>query len=226
MLYPVAYFAPEIEIFIVVRDNPADGKPTVLGCRDKDDEENAQHERWHRVHHEQHHTRAHVEGRTVLQGFDHAQDDAYQVGQHQRRQAKLQRNRHAGENDVQHRLFIDKTVAEIQRDNIFQPQTIAHQKRLIEAVLAFQGLNNFFRHALIAPFVARPGGGAGAQGATKAHEHEFLLDRAAWGQVDDDKADEGDSQQGWDHEEYTSEKIQAHEMLVNQREMTRCAAMA
>src|SRR5262249_29225432 len=98
--------------------------------------------------------------------------------------------------------------------DVFEPEPIPHQQRLIKAILPLERRNYLLGHPLVTPFHAETAHAGASHGTAKAHLGQLLLDRAARCQVNNHKADQGDSEQSWQYQEEPTEKVQAHGILV------------
>ncbi len=81
MPHAIFDLSPKTEVFVVVGDDPSGRKPTVVGPRDKDDQENAKHQRRDGIHDEQDDTGQHIEVRAIRQCLDDTESDTDEIGQ-------------------------------------------------------------------------------------------------------------------------------------------------
>src|SRR5690606_3358923 len=154
-----------------------------------------------------------------------AERDGNRVGNQRDPEPERDGDGHLLQDQIHHRDVAKVALTEIETDVVPDHQQEAFMRRLVEAELLFQLLNELGVKALrtaIAGVDARAFKLAGIHGLAAADARVGtasltgdlsydLLDRAAGCELDDDEGNEHDPKKGGDHEEQTPENIGSHQ---------------
>ena len=183
----------------------------------------------HRIADNNHRAGPHIEPGSVAHRLGNAQGYGNSIGQQCHPQAQRDRHRHFFDHQVDHRDIAKIALAKVKADVVAQHEEEALERRLVEAELLLQLLDEFrvqpLRAAIFAAraFTAGLGGIAGAEvaagfarnarggrniSAGKLGNH--LFHRPARGELNHQKTHRHDAKQGWHDKQQTTNEIGDH----------------
>ena len=203
----VSRLAPRAQPRVVLAHEPAEREPAELR-REIRQQRDGDDVAWYRVA-EEHEARGHVvEVAVVPDRLPDAERDADCVGQDQRRDAVEDRHREAPLDRLPDGLVVTRRAAEIEDQHLLEPVDVAHEDRLVEAVVDAQLLELRLRqHA------ARDAARAQRAAAREPLLVQHPLDRPARHDASDCKNEQRDAQEGRDDQQEAADEItgRAHE---------------
>jgi hypothetical protein len=233
----VRHACPKRQVDVLVRPEAAQREEVPeRSPGEQDDEQDGEQEAGDGIADDDHPARPHVEARAVLHRLADAERDGDGVGEQRHPQPERDRHRHLLADQLQHADVAEIALAEIEARVVPQHQAEALQRRLVEAELLFELLDELrveplraaiFRvdalvadAALAARHAAEVAAGAPAGdarrgvdvGALQLRDHP--LDRPARRELHHDEADRHDADHGRDDEQDTPQDIGAHQSAL------------
>ena len=222
-------FLPPGELRPIVGGQPAQREQIEeRAAREQDDEQDREQEARDRIADDDDAGGPGVETRAVHHGLADAERDRDQIGQQRHPDAERHRDRQLLLDQLQHADVAEIALAEIEAGVIPQHQEKALMRRLVEAELLFQALDEFgieplraaiFRGRGVEPLSAlrlsaraeiaarRAGNARGRAGVGAGQLRDHALDRPARRELHHDERNQHDPEQGRDHEQDAADDI-------------------
>ncbi len=207
-------FAKQAEVFEIVRGQPPQWEDLPVGptCK-KHQEHDGKQKRWDCIGGDDHAAGPGVKTRAIAQRLANAHGDGNHIGDQGRPEPERDRHRHFFKHQLGHINLAKIALAKVKLQVVDQHLAKTFQRRLIQAKLFFQLLNELRRQALTTSIAVVGFDHGAATGipttAGKALKHvttalklrDHLLHRATGNKLHQGKIYHHDAKQCWDHQQ-------------------------